>query len=400
MFQCLGLGTVEDGGCGEDWWHPECVLGLSREEYQKSTEKPKTEQKDVDAKTNGITKDVSVTRHEEDAGRDLDARRPSVVTAIAAGLPTRNGVDGNDVVANAEEEEEEEDTPLPPGFPAEDEFEYFLCHKCVEAYPWIKKYAGSPGFVPPVYFDGALNQARAQEAPALANGTTDGDSKKRKADEDENIAPAGSMAPPKRQKSEDPATTLSSIPEDAPSTTLTLAPKKADPAAATAPECKLLSLPLLPAQALKTPLSLFLKSDFYAHLCHCATCFPLLKPHPQLLEEEDVYEPPISENGNDAPGSVGTGSLLDRGEAAFSNMDRARAIQGAMAFAHLKDGLKAFLKPYADEGKAVGAEDINVFFQKLRGDDAAIKEAADGANRNQDDDNGADGNNRREQSGY
>ena len=30
MFQCLGLGTVEDGGCGEDWWHPECLLGLPR----------------------------------------------------------------------------------------------------------------------------------------------------------------------------------------------------------------------------------------------------------------------------------------------------------------------------------------------------------------------------------
>ena len=84
-------------------------------------------------------------------------------------------------------------------------------------------------------------------------------------------------------------------------------------------------------------------------------------------------------------------------------MDRARAIQGAMAFAHLKDGLKAFLKPYADEGKAVGAEDINVFFQKLRGDDLAIREAAAGAKQNQDGDDGDDGgegDNRKEQSGY
>ncbi|RQM07378.1 hypothetical protein DH86_00003127, partial [Scytalidium sp. 3C] len=24
MFQCLGLGTIENGGCGEDWWHPGC----------------------------------------------------------------------------------------------------------------------------------------------------------------------------------------------------------------------------------------------------------------------------------------------------------------------------------------------------------------------------------------
>jgi E3 ubiquitin-protein ligase UBR7 len=402
MFQCLGLGTVEDGGCGEDWWHPECVLGLSREAFKKSIEKPKTEQKEGDAKTNRITKDVSVTRHEEEAGIDPDARRPSVTTAIAAGLRTASGIDGNDIVAGAEEEEEDGDTPLPPGFPAEDDFEYFLCYKCVESFPWIKKYASSLGFLPPVYFDAAINQAKAEEAFAYANGTSNSDSKKRKVDDDEDIPSTESMAPPKRQKSEDPATTLSSILEDGLSTTLTITSKKADLAAATtAPECNLSSLPPLPAQALKTPFSLFLKSDFHAHLCHCATCFPLLKPHPQLLEEEDVYEPPISEDGNDAAGSVGTGSLLERGEAAFSNMDRARAIQGAMAFANLKDGLKAFLKPYADEGKAVGAEDINVFFQKLRGDDAAIKDAAADAKKNLDDDgDGADGDNRREQSGY
>jgi E3 ubiquitin-protein ligase UBR7 len=84
MFQCLGLGTVEDGGCGEDWWHPECVLGLSREAFKKSIEKRKTEQKEGDAKTTGITKDVSVTRHEEEAGIDPDARRPSVTTEIGA----------------------------------------------------------------------------------------------------------------------------------------------------------------------------------------------------------------------------------------------------------------------------------------------------------------------------
>ncbi|KAL1595040.1 hypothetical protein SLS60_009725 [Paraconiothyrium brasiliense] len=413
MFQCLGLGTVEDGGCGEDWWHPECVLGLSREEYKKSIEKPKTEQKERDVKAKGITKDVSVTRHEEEAGGDSDARRPSVITAIAAGLRTGNGVDGNDVAAQTEEEEEDEeedededeDTPLPPNFPAEDDFEYFLCYKCVEAFPWIKKYAGSPGFLPPVYFDAVVNQANAQEASTHMTGATNGESKKRKADDGENIARAGSMAPPKRQKSVDPATTLSTVPEDAPSTTLPLTLKKAEPTTSTsAPQCKLISLPLLPTQALNTPFSLFMKPDFHSHICHCATCFPLLKPHPQLLEEEDVYEPPISEDANDAAAaSVGTGSLLERGEAAFSNMDRARAIQGAMAFAHLKDGLKAFLKPYADEGKAVGAEDINVFFQKLRGDDAAIKEAGAGAKRNGEPDgdvDGADSDNRREQSGY
>lgn len=401
MFQCLGLGTVEDGGCGEDWWHPECVVGLTREEFKKSIEKPKDE-KEGSPKTNGIMKEVSVTREEEDVNEHPDARRPSIVTAIAAGIANGNGVDGNDIAAQAEEQDDD-NPPLPPSFPLEEDFEYFLCYKCVEAFPWIKKYAGAPGFLPPVYFDASLNSslnaAQAKEAPAAASETTNGESKKRKADDDEDLATPEIMAPPKRQKSEDPTITLSAIPEDSTTTTtLPLTPKKPDPNA-----CKLPSLPSLPPAAIGTPFSLFLPPSFRTTLCHCSVCFPLLRPHPQLLEEEDVYEPPMSEDGNDAAGSVGTGSLLDRGEAAFNNMDRVRAIQGAMAYAHLKDGLKAFLKPYAESGQAVGAEDIKAYFEKLRGDAEGIKEAAGGAKVSREDgdgDDGAEGDSRREQSGY
>jgi E3 ubiquitin-protein ligase UBR7 len=72
-----------------------------------------------------------------------------------------------------------------------------------------------------------------------------------------------------------------------------------------------------------------------------------------------------------------------------------------MAYAHLKDGLKAFLQPFAENKQAVGAEDIKAYFEKLRGDEQGIKEAAGGAAKSSDgDQNGGDGDNRREQSGY
>jgi E3 ubiquitin-protein ligase UBR7 len=77
-------------------------------------------------------------------------------------------------------------------------------------------------------------------------------------------------------------------------------------------------------------------------------------------------------------------------------MDRVKAIQGAMAFAHLKDSLKSFLAPFAEKKQAVGAEDIKAYFEKLRGDEQGIKEAAGGAAGSKDD----GGDNRREQSGY
>ena len=98
MFQCLGLTSEKDGGCGEDWWHPECVVGLGRE-WTRTQTQTKSE---GNAATNG--------------SNDGDA-----------------------------------DHPLPPGFPHEDSFDTFICYKCVDANPWIKQYAGTAGFLPPVY---------------------------------------------------------------------------------------------------------------------------------------------------------------------------------------------------------------------------------------------------------
>ncbi|KAK5009565.1 hypothetical protein LTR28_000415 [Elasticomyces elasticus] len=152
----------------------------------------------------------------------------------------------------------------------------------------------------------------------------------------------------------------------------------------------------LPPASTET-LSLFLKEDFRDHLCRCSSCFPHLSTFPQLLEEEETYEPPVSESDpGDGQGSVGTGSLLERGEAALSNIDRVRAIEGVMAYNHVKEKVKSFLQPFAESGKAVGAEDIKSYFAKLRGDEEAIKAAAAGAEEG----SGASGDGRREQGGY
>jgi E3 ubiquitin-protein ligase UBR7 len=57
-----------------------------------------------------------------------------------------------------------------------------------------------------------------------------------------------------------------------------------------APDYKYVSLPkALPYETL----SLFCKEDFRDHICHCPVHYPLLKPHAQLLEEEENYSCPI-----------------------------------------------------------------------------------------------------------
>jgi E3 ubiquitin-protein ligase UBR7 len=331
MFQCLGLGSAETGGCGEDWWHPECLIGLPRGGNKVENQKDHS--------------------NEEENG-------------VASG------------------EDEQDEIPLPPGFPAEDDFETFICYKCLDSHPWLKCYAGTPGFLPPVHRDG--NSCVPQ---AIVDGTKweeNNTSKKRKSNHDD----ADVQPEAKRIKEGDIDKSVGLTSEHSTSAT----PKQKHD--------------FVPSKGPAGPFSLFVKEDFREHLCHCPDCFPNLIPHPQLREEEETYEPPLSEDGDEANagGSQGTGSLLERGEAALSNMDRVRAIEGVMAYNHLRDRLKEFLRPFAESGQAVGAEDIKTYFEKLRGDDLAIREAggqasafssgASGGDRD-----GEDGDHRKEQGG-
>ncbi len=187
MFQCLGLGTAETGGCGEDWWHPGCVVGLGSDWYENISDKgiPKR------AKDEGLSVIAEVA---ETAVEGTNVEATSV---------TENGANVSNDTSNAieEDEVEDEDPPLPPGFPQEDDFEGFICYKCVDSNPWIKRYAGTPGFLAPVFRrstapspeDGLLGK-ETSEPVAIPEALV---SKKRKADDDGDSNASGSS---KRQK--------------------------------------------------------------------------------------------------------------------------------------------------------------------------------------------------------
>lgn len=343
MFQCLGLGSVVDGGCGEDWWHPECLIGLKRDWYQKTPARAIVEETQEQEQDHLTTIKAENTVHQPTISED----------------------------ATQEHHEEiplEDEHPLPPGFPAEDDFEHLICYKCTAAYPWIKRYAGASGFLSALVHKPVetvmpeLGSSSVEMEPtATVEESPASPSKKRRAsDHDRNNLAAD---PPKRLR------------QDSDTNTLILSID------ASAGSCTWSFLPQPPS----SPITLFLKADFRDHFCRqCLTCFPRLAPHAQLLEEEEVYEPPQSEDGsevNDIPGSVhsaGSRSLLGRGEAALNNVDRVRAIEGVMAYNHLRDKVKDFLKPFAESGQVVGAEDIKKYFEKLRGDEEAIRTAGMG----------------------
>ena len=264
MYQCIGLGTEQDGACGEDWWHPECLLGLPRDWHQKSEQKEVNAERLLENQSNGAS-------HE--GPRDTDAEHP-----------------------------------VPPGFPDEDDFDTLICYKCVEATPWIKKYAGSQGFIKKT-FKPSHTEMEQKGAIELTSASKEGESLHTTTTQTEEPQ----IQQSRKRKAEDDASESESI-----------GSKKAKMEEATDP--------VKPAHALlpEAPSGVFSilteGDEFRTCFCRCAECYPELAKHPQLLEEEETYEPPVSENGDAQPGSVGTGSLLERGEAALSNVDRVRAI--------------------------------------------------------------------------
>ncbi|KAF7303812.1 UBR-type domain-containing protein [Mycena indigotica] len=102
----------------------------------------------------------------------------------------------------------------------------------------------------------------------------------------------------------------------------------------------------------------FLVDDFRSKWCRCKSCLPSLEAHPYLLEEEETYEPP-----EDPDSGL---SLEELGMRALERLPRDRAIDGILAFNSMRDKLRSYLRPFAEEGKVVGEADVQGFFEELR----------------------------------
>ncbi|KAH3676148.1 hypothetical protein WICMUC_002170 [Wickerhamomyces mucosus] len=81
------------------------------------------------------------------------------------------------------------------------------------------------------------------------------------------------------------------------------------------------------------------------------------KNFPFLLTDDPIYEP---ENDDDNE------SIVDLGTRAINTLPREQAVQGVEAFNDIKDKLKLFLTPFAENDKVVNKEDIETFFKKLK----------------------------------
>ncbi|KAJ2957979.1 hypothetical protein NQ176_g11210 [Zarea fungicola] len=114
MFQCLGLGTEETGGCGEDWYHPGCLVGMGPKWFEKMAPRPK---KTAESHANGNGLAVISESNEDEKQTEKEGEEKKTEDNSKAAEEIKE----DDFV-------EDEEPPMPPGFPEEEDFEGFLCY--------------------------------------------------------------------------------------------------------------------------------------------------------------------------------------------------------------------------------------------------------------------------------
>lgn len=93
---------------------------------------------------------------------------------------------------------------------------------------------------------------------------------------------------------------------------------------------------------------------------------------PYLLESEDTYSPPRSQNaseegdGHSEGGASQTSSTYDLGLAALQRMPRAQMMESLEAYNRMRDALFNHLRPFAEEGRVVDGDSLREFFRKQR----------------------------------
>lgn len=80
-----------------------------------------------------------------------------------------------------------------------------------------------------------------------------------------------------------------------------------------------------------------------------------------LYKDDPIYEPPEEDDR-----SSGTGSLLDLGAEALNTLPKDQAIEGLRAYDMMKAKLTSFFKPFAEEGKVVTENEVRDFFNKIK----------------------------------
>ncbi|KAH6904273.1 hypothetical protein BKA70DRAFT_1373615 [Coprinopsis sp. MPI-PUGE-AT-0042] len=314
MIQCLAC---------EDWFHESCCNLRERPSSRAPTPSP-------------------------GAHRERSATAPASTHASGDGPGENHEDDDADSEASF--------SGLPPPLVRASDYDSFVCGHCVRKIPILMKYAGTPGAIM------VVRDSPSSEWRRIGDCTSGNEEhKEAKVDIDADDVAAGSSVGLKRKLDEE----LNS--EDAREQKR---PRKPSESANSAiPPC-LAPIPNpIAAQIFQQQHDdghghgagdLFLTDGFRERWCRCEDCRGSLDNNRFLVEEEETYEPP-----EDPDSGL---SLEELGMRALSRLPRDRAIDGIEAFNKMRDGLKSFLQPFADQGKVVNEADVRDFFSSLTED--------------------------------
>ncbi|KAF8201219.1 hypothetical protein K438DRAFT_1821619 [Mycena galopus ATCC 62051] len=302
MIQCLSC---------EDWFHESCCMLRTRPEPRPLTPEP-------------------------------DHREPPPTETA----PEEEGATGENATAGDDGASEASSSGLPPPLITSEDYDAFVCRACVMAIPTLRRIVGTPGAITVVRADVGSPWARLGD-----------ESSPEEVDAPVVIADSESSASAGAKRA--------ALPTEEP------AAKRArteSSGSTSAKPCLAPPIEPLAQGAYTTPAELdwdtalctgdvFLTENFRARWCRCDSCLPSLEAHPYLLEEEETYEPP-----EDPDSGL---SLEELGMRALERLPRDRAIDGILAFNAMRDNLRAYLRPFAEDGKVVGEADVQTFFEQL-----------------------------------
>lgn len=233
-------------------------------------------------------------------------------------------------------------------------FDAFVCSECVltRDLDLLRRYAGTPGFV---LLEAMMKEENAEEKKERSEEQNEDDSasaiplkfsNKREHSEESNKEGESDA---KRVKTDEGAAESQPqpvqqchIPEPHTTSQQVLTNLRQDPP----------SKP--PSNAPRA--DMFLLHGWREKWCKCENCLSQLSKHPWLIAEEATYEPQEEEQSEK--------TLLQLGTEALNSLPREKALDGLKAYEKMSTTVKDFLKPFADSGKTVEADDIKHFFQE------------------------------------
>lgn len=115
--------------------------------------------------------------------------------------------------------------------------------------------------------------------------------------------------------------------------------------------------------------SFFLKHGFKQKLDHLKQSTENNQLKDFLINNEFLCKPdPIYEPRRESDQSS-TGSLLDLGTEALLSLPREKAVEGLQAYDKIRSKLRDFFKPFAEEGKVVTEKEVREFFGDMKNKD-------------------------------